>query len=263
MPALDAERAPLLPPVAADAAHRGAREAEAPAEDMMTPVEAAAEMLLAGASRAARELRDCIGLLLITMALAVAAVVAPARVVRAATVRSGFDGTAPLTPATERDVPLPAGHARGVALWVDAANGVRIHARVFLPAHAAASKEPELRNAVSSTFLEAVRLAARLGDAVLLLPPTGGAVETWIWSGTVAALTAAHKTVICLDFRGQGRSSAPAGRYSMPMVRARVMPIAACLRVLTQAPDSLRRCSWRLMRRPWCSARAAALDPCT
>jgi pimeloyl-ACP methyl ester carboxylesterase len=148
-----------------------------------------------------------------------------------------------------------------VALWVDAANGVRIHARVFLPAHAAASKEPELRNAVSSTFLEAVRLAARMGDAVLLLPPTGGAVETWIWSGTVAALTAARKTVICLDFRGQGSSSAPAGRYSLPMVRARVMDIAACLRA--DASARFITCSWRLMRRPWCSARAAALDPCT
>ena len=230
MPVLDAERAPLLPPATTDGARSGGDgmrgEGEAPAGESRR----VADVLLAGASRVARELRDCIGLLLIALALAASAAVAPARVVRAFTARTAFDVTArgsarssPAETAAAREllVPMPPGHARGVSLWATAGDGARIHARVFPPAGAAAAKEPSLRDGdVSSSFLEALRHAARAGDVAALLPPPGGAVETWAWSGTVEALNAAGMTVICIDLRGQGRSFAPTTRYSIHMLAA-------------------------------------------
>ena len=231
MPSLDAERTPLLPPIAADAARRSrlpvAAEDAPEGNAAMGHVEQAAELMLAGLARLVRELRDGVGLLLIALALAAAAVVAPARVVRAATARRVLDVTAGAAEAQSqqapppRIVPMPPGHARGVSLW--AQNGaVRLHVRVFAPDEVTSGrKEPQLRDGdVSSSFLEALRLAARSGDAVLLIPPTGGAVETFAWSDSIAALTAAGMFVACIDLRGQGRSAAPPGRYSMPMLAA-------------------------------------------
>ena len=230
MPSLDAERTPLLSPAVADAARRarlpGAAEDAPEGDTALGRVEQAAELLLAGLGRLVRELRDSVGLLLIALALAAAAVVAPARVVRAATERRNLDATVggaaePQSPQAPRIVPMPPGHARGVSLW--AQNGaVRLHVRVFAPEVTAVRKDAlHLRDGdVSSSFLEALRLAARSGDAVLLIPPTGGAVETFAWCDSISALTAAGMFVACIDLRGQGRSAAPPGRYSMPMLAA-------------------------------------------
>ena len=232
MPRLDAERAPLLSPTAADAARIGRLPGaadDAPESDTaLGHVEQTVELLVAGLGRLVRELRDSVGLLLIALALSAAAVVAPARVLRAATARSILDMTAGAAePQSQhapppRIVPMPPGHARGVLLW--AQNGsVRLHVRVFAPevTSSAGRKEPQLRDGdVCSSFLEALRLAARSGNAVLLIPPTGGAVETFAWSDSISALTAAGMFVACLDLRGQGRSDAPPGRYSMPMLAA-------------------------------------------
>ena len=226
MPSLDAELAPLLSPTTAGAVRRGrplgAAEDAPEGDAALGHVERTVELLIAGLGRLVRELRDSVGLLLIALALAAAAVVAPARVVRAATARRIVDATAGAAePQSQhapppRIVPMPPGHARGVLLW--AQNGaVRLHVRVFSPE----AMTPQLREGdVSSSFLEALRLAARSGNAVLLIPPTGGALETFAWSDTIAALTAAGMFVACLDLRGQGRSAAPRGRYSMPMLAA-------------------------------------------
>ena len=231
MPSLDAERTPLLSAAVADTARRGRHglpgaAENAPEGDALGRVEQAAELLLSGLGRLVRELRDGVGLLLIALALAAAAVAAPARVVRAATARRILDATAGAAepqsqqPPPPRIVPVPPGHARGVSLW--AQNGaVRLHVRVFAPEATSGRKEPQLNDGdVSSSFLEALRLAARSEDAVLLIPPTGGAVETFAWSDSIAALTAAGMFVACIDLRGQGRSAAPPGRYNMPMLAA-------------------------------------------
>lgn len=64
---------------------------------------------------------------------------------------------------------------------------------------------------------------------VLILNPTGGRCETWLWTGTVPMLCAAGFFPLCVDLRGQGRSSTPEGPYSLQMLAADVHALLARL----------------------------------
>lgn len=50
---------------------------------------------------------------------------------------------------------------------------------------------------------------------VLILNPTGGRVETWLWTSTVQALAREGYFALLCDLRGQGRSFTPEGPYSL------------------------------------------------
>ena len=127
--------------------------------------------------------------------------IAPLRLLRALVLRADATGEAP----PRSPLPLPAGHPRGVALFLpvprrqhpdaDAESPVvALHVLVFPPSAAAddAVLQPPASSAAqpspSPQLLRALRAAAAAGRCVVLLPPTGGAAETWAWSGTVSAL---------------------------------------------------------------------------
>jgi hypothetical protein len=190
------------------------------------------------AARLLQELHHSLGLLLVLTALCVAALTAPARLAHAALHAAASDGDGDETAEAARRVPLPRGHARGVALWTtvpavaapaaesggesssgadgaaassaaapllltssSAAATIQIHARIFPPhdfspaavdaASAADADAAATEEEASPALRAALRAAATAGRVVLLLPPTGGSVLTWVWTDTVAALTAA------------------------------------------------------------------------